>query len=274
MIRSVTLLKSLRKSCGKHQRFDSPSGLPGEISGRDDLDATIFSLSAHLLPHLWSPLSRDLSKILEGETYFEVAIPVTRWMGRSISQEDWTKLSEFAGDMASVVGLCLNQRTVLKKVAEYASEITPGQYPRSMEFRWEVHVGARASVSKRSSRSIQRAILTAMNEQVPPKSQAALSWYEHSKCVTVGADRLVALWIALKALMGESNHTRLVRKTAEYLAHKDFRLGLDSPGIVKALGLGHIRELWNKIVHQGVRWVPWPVSGSSKEGTGPRYSTT
>lgn len=199
--------------------------------------------------------------VLEGGTYFGIAIPVTtEWReNQSLPQTEWDRLSQLADDAACTVGLCLNQRRGTKKVAEYIHE-SEGK-PRRMEFRWQMFAGARASVSKRSSAAIRRALGNALDEGASPQTLVALRWYEQSKNATIGVDRFLALWIALEALMGRTrNHAELVKKTSQYLTRKEFRLSSD-PGVVsRSLGLDHMREVRNEIIHEGRRLIPWPIA--------------
>jgi len=200
---------------------------------------------------------------LEGDTYFGIAIPVEADLdkGAVIPQSEWDKLAQLADDCASVVGLCLNQRTGLSKVAEYVRENENDGSVGKLQFRWQAFSGAPAIVSKRSSESIRRALGRVLGEQVSPQVLVALRWYEQSKTVTLGADRFLSLWVALEALMGSvRDNVELIRNTAQFLTKKEFRLRMDAEGIKQALGLDHMRKVRNEIIHKGDRLIPWPVS--------------
>ena len=210
---------------------------------------------------------------LEGGTYFGIAIPAddVGWPRNGPFPEDeWNKLSQYADDAASTVGLCLNQRRPLRKVAEYIRTDNKDGIPKNMLFRWPLTAGAKAAISKRSSSSIRRALGVSLSEQVSPQTQVALRWYEQSKSAAVGADRLVSLWIALEALMGRGSHEMIVKRTAEYLTRKEFKLGPDADSIKSVLGLDQILQARNDIVHKGERMDPWPVSDDPKKRDWPQ----
>jgi len=217
--------------------------------------------------------TKNDSYVLEGGTYFGAAIPLLP-EGEpyvSISLAEWDRLGQMADDAASCVGLCFDQRVSLKKVAEYIRfPESGGSRPREL-YMWRAHPGAKASVSKRSVNSVERALNTMLYKQVSPATELALRWFEHSKAVMTGPDRLIALWIALEALFGPVERgTELVNKTARHLALKRYRLNLTPSEIKKALGLNYMREMRNEVVHSGVRWVPWPVSDERRERDWPQ----
>jgi len=210
---------------------------------------------------------------LEGHTFLEVAIAIDDidWpVQRTMPKEEWNELRMFSDDAAATVGLCLNQRRPLQKVAEYAGENDQDGVPIRLEFHWQFSGGAKASVSKRSSGSISRALISSLNERVSPQTLTALRWYEQSKAANVGADRLVSLWIALEALMGRGSHPTIVRRTAEYLTKKEFKLGLDADTIKTALGLDKILQARNAIIHEGERVIAWPLSDDPKKRDWPQ----
>lgn len=209
---------------------------------------------------------------LEGATYFALAIPIGV-KGEGTAPEvspDWDSLSQRADDAARTVGLCLDQRTPLKKVAEYVKITRDDGTVAGERFRWPVRPGAKASVSKRSSESVRRALGSALDSHVSPQTLVALRWYDQSKAATNGADRLLALWIALEALMGPGTQGELVEHTARHLAQKVYRLGLSPSQVTEALGLKQMRDVRNKVVHRGYSPEPWPVSSDSQERDWPQ----
>ena len=210
---------------------------------------------------------------LEGKSYFGVAIPIDgEWSDRDpIVQKEWERVRQLADDTASVIGLCLSQRTGLKKVAEYVLEKKADGTPGRMEFRWHAYSGARASISKRSSSAIQRVLSSLLNNKVTPQSLLALRWYEQSKNATNGADRFLSLWIALEALIGPvKDNTALIRKTAQYLTRNEFRLDDDAQKLSWALGLEQMRQVRNRVIHEGARLTPRPVSDNANERDWPQ----
>ena len=200
---------------------------------------------------------------LEGPTYFALALPLLAdWSHDSFAPEhEWDRVSRAADDMAGIVGLCLNQRLRLKRVAAYVKETRDDGRVGRMEARAQLFAGGKAAISKRSGRSVARALDKAVREKIPPNVITALRWYEQSKSATVGADRLVSLWIAIEALAGQTrNHAEVVAKTALTLTAKKFSIGADGELIRDALGLDQMRLMRNRVVHQGEREVPLPVS--------------
>ena len=87
----------------------------------------------------------------------------------------------------------------------------------------------------------------------------------------MGADRLVALWIALEALMSPGSAPRPVAgSAADYLSKPVFKLS-DNPVIIsRALGLDTIRGLRNDVVRRGLREVPWPVADDPRKRDWPQ----
>ena len=200
---------------------------------------------------------------LEGPTYFALALPwLADWPHDSFAPEhEWDRVSQAADDMAGIVGLCLNQRLGLKRVAAYVKETRDDGRVGRMEVRAQLFSGAKASVTQRSGRSVARALDSVVKEKIPPNVITALRWYEQSKSAVVGADRLVALWIALEALAGPTrSHADVVSRTALTLTRKRFGLGADIGLIRDALGLNQMRLMRNRVVHEGQRHVPLPVA--------------
>ena len=200
---------------------------------------------------------------LEGRTYFALALPwQAEWPpDRMAPQQEWDRVARTADDMAGIVGLCLNQRLGLKQVGAYLKETRDEGGVGRMEARAQLFTGGKAAISKRSGRSVARALNEAVTEKIPPNVTTALRWYEQSKSAVVGADRLVALWIALEALAGQTRSLAgVVSRTALMLTRKRFGLGADVGLIRDALGLDQMRLMRNRVVHQGEREIPLPVS--------------
>lgn len=210
---------------------------------------------------------------LEGPTYFALALPwLADWPRESFApQHEWDRVSRAADDMAGIVGLCLNQRLGLKRAAAYLKETRDDGSAGRMEARAQLIAGAKAAVTQRSGRSVARALHKAATGKVSPNVSTALRWYEQSKSAIVGADRLVALWIALEALAGQTRgHAEVVSRTALTLTHKRFGLGADARLIRGALGLDRIRVMRNRVVHEGEREIPLPVSDDPAERDWPQ----
>ncbi|MBF8304468.1 MAG: Apea-like [Dehalococcoidia bacterium] len=170
------------------------------------------------------------------------------------------ELFRISDDAAHVVGLCLDQRTPLKRVAAYIRQDRDKDKPGSMLATWQLSGGAAASISDKSVESVRLALDHARNPQVPPRVLLALRWYDLSKNASTGADRLVSLWVSLEALIGTERPQReLVTKTAQHLAKAEYGLGLRSAQIRQALGLDKMLAWRNKIMHEGVCPVPWPI---------------
>ena len=200
---------------------------------------------------------------LEGPTYFALALPWSAdWPHESPGPEhEWDRVSRAADDMAGIAGLCLNQRLRLKRVAAYLKETRDDGRVGRIEVRAHLFSGAKAAITQRSGRSVARALDKAVKEEIPPNVITALRWYEQSKSAAVGADRLVALWIALEALAGQTgSHADVVSRTALTLTRKRFGLGADIGLIRDALGLNQMRLMRNRVVHEGEREVPLPVA--------------
>ena len=210
--------------------------------------------------------------VLEGQTFVGVAIPVdVDGDNPSPASIEWDQLREQADDLANTVSLCLQQRTAPKRVAEYILRQRDDGKLGGMMARWQAQVGQRASVSARSRESVRRAIDHVHSRSVSPQVLTALRWHAQSKRVASGADRLIALWIALEALMGPvKNHKVMVKKLATHLALKHYRLNKTPVQITEALGLDHIRNVRNKVIHEGGRWEPWPISSQTHERDWPQ----
>lgn len=204
---------------------------------------------------------------LEGGTFFGVAAPI-EW---ELPGNAWESSSTWADDCAGIVGLCLNQRFALKKRAEYVSRREPDGTPAGTDFRWKAYPAGRASISKRSVASTIRALDLFAARRISPQTLTALRWYEQSKRVEVGVDRLVALWIALEALVPKArNHAELVNAAATELTKPAYRLSDNAEIIANALGLWKIREYRNAIVHEGSRDFPWPTDEHSLQRDWPQ----
>ena len=224
----------------------------------------------YIVPRMASPIEKTMAGgatmstvnenyTLEGHTYVGVDLPLEAGVSLGLFDPLWNELRGQADDIAATVSLCLGQRFSPKQVAQYTIELREDGSVGPMQFLGLMFPGAKASVSRRSIGSIRRAI-DRLISGVSPQTLVALRWHGQSKSVTIGADRLVALWIALEALMSPvSSHVELVNKTADALSLKKFGLGLSSRQVIDALGLNHIRRIRNEIIHHGKREVPWPV---------------
>ncbi|MDA0232541.1 MAG: HEPN domain-containing protein [Chloroflexi bacterium] len=135
------------------------------------------------------------------------------------------------------------------KVGEYVRLIKPDtSYGKS--FRFQGYAGAEAAVTTAAQEDIRRAVEAVANQHLAPQVYVALNWYDQSKRAETGADRLVALWIALEALMSiERSRGKLDTKAARFLSSEAFSLGIKTDRIHEALGLGEMRRLRNRIVH-------------------------
>ncbi|MBI4305860.1 MAG: hypothetical protein HY678_06025, partial [Chloroflexi bacterium] len=210
-------------------------------------------------------LSNTVEELKDG-TFLGVHIPmpVHKDHNPRARNAEWQVLSRQAEDVAATVGLCLRQRRPLQKVAEYIRPLEYRKgYPQAL-FDLRGWPGHKASVSKRSTDAVRRSLGRVLDSDVRPNLLTALRWLEQSKEHRNGADRLVALWIALEALMAPSKDGReLVRKTAVHLAAKHYRLGMTADQIVPALGLDKMRQSRNDIVHRGAR--PEPTFSPNRE---------
>jgi len=200
---------------------------------------------------------------LEGSTYFGMVVPVSVEGDKDSLRKitpDWDELSRTTSDAAMTVGLCLDQRLPLKKVAAYV-RVMEGRKPYSMIVRWEAISGAKASVSKRSTESIRRALGHTLDPDVAPQTLVALRWYDQSKSSANGADRFLALWIALEALMGPARYAKdVVKRAAIHLSGRAYRLDMSPTEVRQALGLDNMHRLRNAIVHHGYNPEPWPIT--------------
>jgi hypothetical protein len=110
---------------------------------------------------------------------------------------------------------------------------------------------------------VRRSVEAVVNRPLRPQVYVALNWYDHSKGVDNGSDRLIALWIALEALVGTAERSgNIDRHAAELLASDKFGLNLSSEQIKQALGLSDMRRLRNLIVHEGYRSSSWDLAVS------------
>lgn len=208
----------------------------------------------------------DITK-LEGGTFFGIGRPVSS----DSASIPWNEFKVWADDCAALVGLCLNQRFALQKRAQYVKHLDGDGSPRRESFMWDLFAGGRASVSERSTRSLIRAFDRLASGRVRPATLTALRWYEQSKRVTIGADRLVALWIALEALMPQAKaHDALVKLAAQELARPTYRLSARYKTVRRALGLDIIRRCRNAVIHEGLREVPWPVADDAEHRDWPQ----
>lgn len=252
-----------------------PWELPAPVRFKDSDTGAIFELGRgpYNIPHLASPKTKiraggatletkNDNYVLEGGTYFGVAIPVRLpESDRSpVVEPGFEELFRMSDDAARVIGLCLDQRTPLKRVAAYIRENRSDDKPGRTLATWQLSGGAAASICDKSVESVRMALDHALNPEVPPRVLLALRWYDLSKNASTGADRLVSLWVSLEALMGPvKNNRQLVGKTAQHLAGQEYGLCLNPDQIKQALGLEQILSWRNKIMHEGVSPVPWPV---------------
>ena len=187
---------------------------------------------------------------LEGGELVGIAFP----MQEVTSFDDWDDAAGQADDCAAIVGLCLNQRFAVLRRAQFARQHETAAEKRSDVFRFPLYSGGKASVSARSTRSMIRAIDRLVTGAIAPQTLTALRWFEQSKRVMNGADRVVALWIALEALFPRvRTHEKLVRSTARELTKAAYGLGSDPGEIISALGLQEIRGFRNQVIHEGAR---------------------
>lgn len=258
-----------------YELHEIPWEIQAPVRFQDPDSGTIFELGhgPYHIPHLASPKVKlraggatlatfNDNYVLEGGTYFRVAIPVRLPAGNRSPrcEPGFEELFRMSDDAARVVGLCLDQRTPLKRVAAYIRQDRDKDKPGSIMAMWQLSAGAAASISGKSVESVRLALDHARNPQVPPRVLLALRWYDLSKNASTGADRLVSLWVSLEALVGPARPQRqLVQKAAQHLAQEKYGLGLSPEEVRKALGLDKMLAWRNKIMHEGVCPVPWPV---------------
>lgn len=259
--------------------------IPWEVSApvrfRDSDSGILYELGSgpYHIPRLASPTvtvraggalieTVNENYILEGGTYFGVAVPVRlrQETAGGAFEPSFDRLMQISDDAARAVGLCLDQRIPLKRVASYLREDHGGGKRGRMLAMWQAWSGARASISPKTVESVRRGIDHLSQPDVSPRTLLALRWYDQSKAATVGSDRLIALWIALEALMAPvTRHTELVRKTAVHISGQEYGLALTPDEVRLALGLDKILEHRNKIAHEGVWLDPWPVTVADPE---------
>src|SRR3990172_4476855 len=120
-----------------YELHEIPWELPAAVRFKDEEAGTIFELGRgpYRVPRLASPTvsvraggarieTVNENYTLEGGTYFGVAVPVqlNAEKGAPLVEPAFEKLFQLSGDAARVVGLCLDQRAPLKKVAAYVRE--------------------------------------------------------------------------------------------------------------------------------------------------------
>jgi hypothetical protein len=258
-----------------YELHEIPWEIPAPIRFKDDEAGTIFELGhgPYHIPRMASPTvsvraggarieTVNENYVLEGGTYFGMAIParLIQEEGSPLIDPSFEKLHQGSDDAAKAVGLVLDQRIPLGKVAEYVRKNFKDDKPGGMIVRWQMRSGAAASISQQSVESIRIALNNTLRTKASSQVILALRWYDQSKTSNIGPDRLIALWIALEALMAPvKSHADLVKKTTAHLACKDYALGLSAEQIKIALGLDRMLEYRNQIMHRGSWPVPWPV---------------
>lgn len=190
------------------QPHEIPWELPAPVRFKDDEAETIFELGRgpYHVPRMASPTisvraggacieTVNENYVLEGGTYLGMAVPVrlSRERGAPLIEPPFEQLLQISDDAAKVVGLSLDQRVPLKKVAEYVRKTPEEGKPGGMMVLWQAHSGAAASISEKSVESIRSALNNTLSREASPQVLLALRWYDQSKNATVGPDRLVAL---------------------------------------------------------------------------------
>ncbi len=198
---------------------------------------------------------------IEGDDYLAIAIPVTINEPKNSLEPSQLELLQTSDDIAATVGLSLDQRAQLKKLASYVmSEPLPKSGKPMLRFLWQAVAGSKASISDNSISSIIKALDGVLEHKASPNLMVALRWYEISKEARVGPDRLLSLWIALEVIFGDTRpQSAIIGMLSNLLAQQEFELNLEPEQIKKGLGLQQIYEHRNAIVHKGQWLVPWPV---------------
>ncbi len=196
--------------------------------------------------------------------YCEIAFNVTDH--GPDSNADWTawwdEYTTIAEELASSTSLSMKQRVAPVKVGEYIRVEEPDKV-YGQQYRFRAFAGAPATVNEDMKEDVRCSVEAVMTRRLHPRIYLALNWYNHSKRVDNGSDRLIALWFATEVLVAaETGTDKTDTKLARILARPEYGLNVTPEEINSNLGLIEMRRLRNQIAHEGYRPSSWDLAAS------------
>ena len=166
--------------------------------------------------------------------------------------------TNLADRIAATSAIALGQALGIRKVAAYVAMIAEGRLNRPKSFMYSFRAPGPAVFDAQAKDELAIAVSN-LGASPNEATEAAISRYESSKGMTVEADRILALWMALERLARgvKERMSDWYRETEELSCN-----AVDEPHNHGSLNFDFYRKLRNRIVHTGLTTVDPPWNGS------------